>query len=106
TMISIGTCTLQATQSGGLDYYAANPVQVSFPVMGFTLAAEPRSETVRRGVLGVFLLEVKSVNGFAGYVNISCAGGPPKSVCKDFPQSVRVMANRAALALSGILFRP
>jgi len=36
-------------------------------------------------VLGEFLLEVKSVNGFAGDVSISCTGGPPKSVCRDFP---------------------
>jgi hypothetical protein len=106
TMLSLGTCTIQATQSGSVDYSPANPVQLSFPVMGFTLTAEPASETVRRGVLGLFLLEVKSVNGFAGNVSISCAGGPPESVCKDFPQTVRLSGNRTAFALSGILFRP
>jgi len=49
------------------------------------LTARPSSETIKRGVLGEFLLEVKSVNGFAGDVSISCTGGPPKSVCRDFP---------------------
>lgn len=106
TMLSLGTCMIEATQSGGVDYNAASPVEVSFPVMGFTLTAEPASETVKRGALGVFLLKVKSVNGFAGEVSISCAGGPPESACRDFPQTVWVKANRTALALSSILFRP
>jgi Bacterial Ig-like domain (group 3) len=106
TMLSLGTCTIQSTQSGGSDYYAATPVQISFPVMGFTLTAEPKSETVKRGVIGLFLLEVKSVNGFAGNVSISCTGGPPHSVCRDFPQTIRLGANRKAFALSSILFRP
>jgi hypothetical protein len=74
--------------------------------MGFTLTAEPASETIKRGVLAVFLLEVKWVNGFAGNASIICTGGPAQSVCGDFPQTVRVKANGAALALSGILFRP
>ncbi len=106
TALSLGTCTIEATQSGSVDYNPANPVQISFPVMGFTLTAEPASETIKRGVLGVFLLEVKSVNGFAGNVSIDCTGGPPQSVCRDFPQTARVKANGTALALSGILFRP
>ena len=106
TMLSLGTCTIEATQSGAADYNAAAPVELSFPVMGFTLTAQPGSETVKRGVLAVFLLQVTSVNGFAGTVSISCSGGPPDSVCGDFPQTVRVEANRTALALSGILFRP
>jgi hypothetical protein len=106
TMLSVGTCTIQATQSGGIDYAAANPVQASFPVSGFTLTAQPQSETIKRGVLGVFLLEMKSVNGFAGNVSINCSGGPPRSACGDFPQTVSVKANGTALALSGILFSP
>jgi hypothetical protein len=106
TTLSPGTCTILATQSGSVDYNSANPVQVSFPVTGFNLTAEPTSETIKRGVLGVFLLEVKSVNGFAGNVNISGTGGPPDSVCGDFPQTVRVRANGTTLALAGILFRP
>jgi hypothetical protein len=36
TMLSLGACTIEATQNGGVDYSAANPVQVSFTVMGFT----------------------------------------------------------------------
>ena len=106
TMLSPGTCSVEASQGGGGDYNSANPVEVSFLVTGFTLTADPSSETIRRGVLGLFLLEVKSVNGFAGNVNISCKGGPSDSVCGDFPQTVHVKAGGEALALSGILFRP
>lgn len=106
TMLSVGTCTIDATQSGGVDYNAATPVEVSFPVMGFTLTAKPASETVNRGILGVFLLEVKSVNGFSGNVSISCTGGPSDSVCGDFPQTVPLKANGTGVAVSGILFRP
>ena len=106
TMLTLGTCTIEAMQSGGVNYNAANPVEVSFLVMGFTLTAEPTSETVKRGVLAVFLLKVTSVNGFAGNVSISCTGGPPNSVCGNFPKTVNVKANGTALALSGILFRP
>jgi hypothetical protein len=106
TVLSLGTCTIEATQSGNVDYNVASAVEVSFPVMGFTLTAEPASETINRGVLGVFLLKVKSVDGFSGNVSISCAGGPPESACREFPQRVEVKVNGTALALSGILFRP
>ena len=107
--LSAGTCTIQATQNGGLDYNPATPVQISFSVIAggsFTLTATPKSETIKRGVLGAFLLQVKSLNGFAGNVTISCAGGPPKSACANFPETVKLTANSTALALSGILFQP
>lgn len=108
-MLSAGMCTIQATQSGGLDYHPATPVSISFSVIAggsFALTATPKSETIKRGVLGAFLLQVKSLNGFAGIVTISCAGGPPKSVCANFPETVKLKANSTALALSGILFQP
>ncbi len=70
----------------------------------FTLTADPSSQTVRRGALAVFLLEAKSANGFAGTLKLTCSGGPPKSVCEDFPATLRLKAGGAALALSGILF--
>jgi len=108
-MLSAGTCTIQATQGGGLDYNPAAPVSSSFSVIAggsFTLTATPKSETIKRGVLGAFLLQAKSVNGFAGNVSISCAGGPSKSACANFPDTVKLKANSTALALSGILFQP
>ena len=74
-----------ASQSGSVDYNAATPVQISYPVMGFTLTAHPNSETIKRGVLGVFILEAQSVNGFAGKVSITCAGGPPRTLSSPGP---------------------
>ena len=104
-MQSIGSCTIEASQSGGVDYTAAVSVEISFRVTGFTLRARPESETIRRGKRAIFLLEVKSVNGFAGDVSLGCSGGPTDSVCRDFPRRVYVKAGRTALALAKIFFR-
>jgi subtilase family serine protease len=68
----------------------------------FTITPLPPVETINRGVLGAFLLELKSVNGFSGNVSLSCSGGPTGAQCKDFPMTVKVKGE--ALALSGILF--
>jgi hypothetical protein len=68
----------------------------------FTITPAPGAETIRRGDLGVFVLQLKSVNGFNGKVALSCAGGPPNSQCGDLPRTVKV--NGTAYALSGIRF--
>jgi large repetitive protein len=107
TMLSAGTCTIQALQAGNANYAAASPVSVSFvvtPAAGFTLVATPNSETIHRGILAAFLLEAQSVNGFSGNVKITCSGGPSDSVCGDFPQTLKLQPNKPALAISGILF--
>lgn len=107
TMLAAGTCSIQATQSGNSNYSAASSVTDSFAVAtasGFKLSATPGSETIKRGNLGAFLLEVTSVNGFSGNVKIACSGGPSNSICGNFPQTVKVNANATALALSGVLF--
>ncbi|MGB9030442.1 MAG: kelch repeat-containing protein, partial [Acidobacteriaceae bacterium] len=69
----------------------------------FTLKTDPSSQTIRRGTLAVFLLEARSANGFAGTLRLTCSGGPPKSLCDDFPPTLRLKAGGADLALSGIL---
>ena len=104
-LITAGTCTIQATQAGNNVYAAAMPVSQSFtvsPAASFTITPIPAEETISRGVLGVFILELQSVKGFDGNVTLSCSGGPAGDVCVDFPQTVKV--NGVALALSGILF--
>ena len=106
-MLAPGNCTIRATQPGTLNYAAAVPVSVSFTVTlasTFKLIATPDSVTINRGILAAFLLEAQSVNGFSGNVTISCAGGPSKSVCGSFPQMVKLVPNKMALAISGILF--
>jgi hypothetical protein len=107
TMLSAGNCTIQASQAGNANYAVASPVSVSFAVTsaaGFKLTATPNSETIHRGILAAFLLEAQSVNGFSGNVNITCSGGPSDSVCGDFPQTLKLLPNKLALAVSGILF--
>ena len=53
-------------------------------------------------MLGGFILQLKSVNGFNGNVTLSCSGGPAGSICEDLPMTVKV--NGTAYAVSGILF--
>ncbi len=69
---------------------------------GFTITPTPSTETINRGVLGAFILTLKSLDGFKGSVTLSCSGGPAGSYCADLPQTVNL--NGTALAISGILF--
>jgi hypothetical protein len=108
-MLAAGTCTIVASQSGNNNYITANVAVENItvntaPAAGFKLVATPGSETIQRGVLAAFLLEAQSVNSFSGSVKITCSGGPSNSVCGSFPQTLKVSANKTALALSGILF--
>ena len=87
TLLAPGTCTIQASQAGNAAYSAATPVSQSFtvlPAANFTITPIPPAETVYRGVVGGFILQLKSVNGFNGYVKLSCSGGPAGSYCLDF----------------------
>ena len=89
--------TATATRTG-----TATPTATSTPAGNFTITPIPSSETVYRGVLGAFILQLNSVNGFKGNVTLSCSGGPAGSKCADLPQIVPL--NRTAYAISGILF--
>jgi sugar lactone lactonase YvrE len=107
SLIASGTCTIEATQAGNATYAPATPVARSFTVSApanFTLTPIPPRETVYRGVLGVFLLELRSVQDFKGKVKLSCSGGPTGDVCVDFPQTVTLSPDGTAYALTGILF--
>ena len=109
TLILAGTCTIQATQSGNANFAAATSVSQSFSVTGtqtgsFTITPIPAVETVTRGVVGLFALELRSVNGFKGNVKLTCSGGPAGSECVDFPMTANL--NQTYIALSGILFQP
>jgi len=107
TIIGTGLVTVTASQAGNANYAAATPVSQSFTVLpatttaNFTITPVP-PPIIYRGELGLFMLQLKSVNGFNGNVTLSCSGGPTGSKCVDFPQTVRL--NGAAYAVSGILF--
>ncbi len=105
TMIAVGTCKIEADQAGNTNYAPAKPVTQSFSVVAapsFTIKPLPTSETVNRGDVAGFVLELDSVNSFKGKVKLSCSGGPSGSVCVDLPQTVTL--NGRAFALAGIFF--
>ena len=68
----------------------------------FTITPTPKSETIKRGDWAVFLLTLKSLDGFKGKVTLSCSGGPAGSYCVDLPRTVNLYGT--AYAVSGILF--
>ena len=106
TLLQAGTCTIQAAQTGSATYAAAASVSQSLTVMAaaaFTIRPTPSSETIYRGDIAAFLLELKALNGFNGKVTLSCSGGPSGSYCADFPMTVS-FRNGIALALSGVYF--
>jgi aminopeptidase S len=104
-MAAQGTCEIEASQAGNSNYGAAQSVTQSFnvvPAPNFSLTPNPSAETVPRGNLAAFILNLKSLNGFSGNVKLSCSSGPAGSYCVDFPMTVHL--NGTARAVSGILF--
>ena len=96
-----GTLTITDNNNGLAG--STQTVSLSGTGLGaFTITPAPSTETVYRGVLGVFILTLKSLGGFDGKVTLSCSGGPAGSYCTDLPQTVNL--NGTAYAVSGILF--
>ncbi len=96
-----------ATRNLAATNYTINYVSGTLTVTGaatgnFTITPLPATETIKRGYVAAFVLQLKSVNGFNGNVTLSCMGTPAGSKCVDFPQTVKV--NGVAYAISGILF--
>ena len=102
-----GADSLTAQYAGDGNFTAASSNVVMLVVnaapASFTITPSPSSETVSRGVLGGFVLTVKSVNGFGGMVSLSCSGGPTGSYCLNLPMNVSLQRG-TAYALSGIFF--
>jgi hypothetical protein len=95
---------VQFTPTDAINYkvvLAAVTLQVN-PASNFSIKPLPPAETVPRGNLAGFILELDSINGFKGNVTLSCSGGPAGAVCADLPQTVKL--NGRAYAISGILF--
>jgi hypothetical protein len=106
TFSTPGSHVLQASYAGDMNFTAAssNPATVSVTQAAtFTITPTPTTETIKRGVLGGFILTLKSVNGFSGSVRLSCSGGPAGSSCLNLPQTVKLSANGRVYAISGIL---
>jgi len=107
-MFSIaGPHAIQASYAGDINFAAASSNSATVSVTQaatFTITPTPATETIKRGVLGGFILTLKSVNGFSGSVKLGCAGGPAGSYCLNLPQTVKLSANGTGYTVSGILF--
>ena len=74
----------------------------------FTITPTPGSETIKRGVLAGFILQLNADSGFSRNVKLICSSGSrKKSECIDLPMTVKLEqysnSNGVALAVSGIL---
>ncbi len=85
--------------------YAAAPAvsQTLTVIAAFTITPNPSKETVYRGDIAAFLLQLKAANGSTGTVTLSCSGRPCRSYCADLPTTVS-FTNGTALAISGVFF--
>jgi len=109
TVLAAGSqlLTTTFTPTDSTDYSTATAsvtltVNPATSTGGFTITVIPSQETVSRGDVAAFILELRSVQGFNGNVKLSCSGGPAGSECVDLPTTVRV--DGTAFAISGILF--
>jgi hypothetical protein len=96
---------LSILNDGGGEIHILSAVGYDTPAVvtsNFTIGVIPPVETIRRGDLAGFILDLKSVNGFDASVALSCSGGPAGSYCIDFPMKVKV--DGTAYAVSGVLF--
>lgn len=90
-----GAMSHQVSASSGTTSYTAK-------FNSFSITPTPGAETILRGNIAAFILNLKSVNGFSGRVKLSCSGGPAGSYCVNFPMTVGL--NGTAKAVSGIFF--
>jgi hypothetical protein len=105
TLLNVGSCTIQSSQAGNANYAAATPVSQSSTVSpAFTITPTPATETIKRGVLAGFILQLHAGKGFSGNVTLTCSGGPAGAQCADLPMTVKLNSNGVAYAVSGILF--
>ncbi|MDQ2711160.1 MAG: Ig-like domain repeat protein [Acidobacteriota bacterium] len=108
TALPAGTDTLTAVYSGDTNFAgsSASSQLTVLPAPSFTITSNPSSETTWQDWhgdwLGGVVLTLQALNGFHGNVQLSCAGGPAGTQCKDLPKKVSLSGT--AYALSGVLF--
>ena len=80
-----------------MGYAPAAPVTQNINVVpraNFSIKPLPPNETVDRRDPAGFVLELDSLNGFNGNVRLSCSGGPARTLCIVFPQTVKLNGAR------------
>jgi hypothetical protein len=72
----------------------------------FSISASPRSQTISSGHSAKYTVTVTSL-GFAGNVNLSCAGGPPHSTCSVSPNTATLTGSGSSSVKATVsLFPP
>jgi FG-GAP-like repeat/Abnormal spindle-like microcephaly-assoc'd, ASPM-SPD-2-Hydin/FG-GAP repeat len=97
------TPTANGLRSGSLTFNdSGRPGTQSLPLTGwagppdFVPSVSPGSVTVKAGSSAEYFVVVRSGDGFAGTVQMSCSGAPSKASCTLSSQSVQVVANGTA----------
>jgi len=104
TLTGVQYAFVNWSDRGALSHQITASANATYTVTfnGFTITPNPSSETISRGLLAAFALQLKSLNGFQGNVKLSCSGGPAGSYCGDLPETI--LLHGQALAVSGIFF--
>jgi sugar lactone lactonase YvrE len=95
-LVAAGTCTVQATQAGNVNYVAATPINQSFQVSDFVLTSNPTSASTPAGQAGTFMLTVTPQGSFASPISLSCSGLPSMAGC-TFTPSATVTPNASTV---------
>ncbi len=85
-----GTYSITVTGTGGTTQHSTTVMlTVTSSSSGdFSISATPSSQSVRRGSAANYTTTVTALNGFAGTVNLSVTGCPPRSTCTFNPASL------------------
>jgi hypothetical protein len=102
TLVALGTCTIQATQSGNATYTTATPVSQSFQVEAATFIMTPSSTTatVTPGQSAVFTITVAPQGSYTSPISFSCSGLPAVAACSFSPATITPDANPATTKLT------
>jgi len=92
TLVSAGTCTIDANQAGNSTYAAAPQVSESFtvnPAPNFAVASSTPSQTVQPGAAATYTINVSPVNGaFTSAVTLAASGLPTGATASFSPSTV------------------
>jgi sugar lactone lactonase YvrE len=102
TLVSAGTCTIQATQAGNANYAAATPVSQSFQDSDFTLTSTPPSMSIKAGQPGTFTLTLTPQGSFTNAITLSCGTLPELATCSFTPSATVTPSGNTATATLNI----
>jgi predicted outer membrane repeat protein len=83
--VAAGKKTVTASFAGDNNYNSSASAAVTQNVIGFTVSASPRPQSIRPGDTAMYQVTLTSVLGFKGNVTLSCGALPPDSGCSIVP---------------------